>query len=49
MNAGIRLILSDSVLLQLGNPTPKITCLLNGPSDVGGPVVSIWCGVFLVN
>jgi hypothetical protein len=43
MSAGICLIQSVSVLLQLGNRTPKITCSLNGLGDVGGLVISIWC------
>src|ERR1051326_6676551 len=41
MNIGIRLILSDSVSLSLGNPTPKNTRLLNGPKTQSGPVISI--------
>src|SRR5207249_118248 len=42
MNVGIRLILSVSVSLQLGNRTPKITCSLSGSADRAGLVISIW-------
>jgi len=42
MSVGIRLIQFDSVLLQLGNPTPKNTRLLNGLAAGIDPVISIW-------